>query len=101
MVPWWLPDSDLREANGGEPELERSTVREGTPEKHFGLNVWGQADDPPCLGVIAIRCERAGATVVPLQMCIADTTPIKVEHKPAMNLSLLSNPRRVTDDGES
>ena len=82
LVPWWLPDSDLREANGGDPELSRDTLRNGKPEKHLGFHVWGQADHAPSLGLIAIRCKRRGAEATePLTICIPDT-PIVFERRP-------------------
>lgn len=100
LVPWWLPDSDLREANGGELELERSTLRNGKPEKHIGMHVWGQADDAPSLGMIAIRGKRKGSELTePLTICIPET-PIVIERKPSMDMALLNRPRlRYAEDG--
>ena len=104
LVPWWLPDSDLCEANGGEVELERHLVVDGHRETHLGLHVWGQADDAPSLGILAIRCQREGSHDVPLTLSIPET-PIVFEHRDAY-VMVQSNPRRphgygaVRDTGE-
>lgn len=41
QVPWWLPDSDLREANNGDVDMERHVLINGRREWHVGLQVWG------------------------------------------------------------
>lgn len=81
LVPWWLPDSDLRPANNGEFELSRDLQRNGKPEKQIGLHVWGQSDHPPSLGMIALRCERHGEQLIPLTLQIPET-PMVTERKP-------------------
>lgn len=82
-VPWWLPDSDLREADGGEPALRRDLLVNGKAERHFGLHVWGQVEPcPPSLGLVAVRCERQGSTVIPISLSIPDT-PITIETRRA------------------
>lgn len=83
LVPWWLPDSDLREANDGEAELVRDLVRNGKPERQFGLQVFGQATAPPSLGLIAIRCQRRGGTVTPLTLSIPETPMVVEAREPA------------------
>lgn len=91
--PWNLPDSDL--VPQGDPEL----VRDLHQERQLALHVLGTHG--VSLGLIALRCERHGELLTPLSLCIPDTPIVTMPAPaPAMNLALLSNPRRIVDYGE-
>lgn len=53
-------------------------VRDTATERHFGLVVKGQAQIPPTLGLIAIRCRRHGEQLEPLTLSIPDTPAVAV-----------------------
>lgn len=86
LVPWWLPDSDLVAV--GDPEL----VRDLAGERQVALHVRGSAPGVT-LGLVAMRCARDGARLVPLTISLPES-PIVVEAPP---LRLHSNPRRHKD----
>lgn len=92
-VPWSdIEASDLCEANQGELELYRDTQVGPLAERHVGMHVVGQYDSWLSLGILAIRCERKGRTLIPVSMAIADTPPAH----PAL-LCVQSNPQRHAD----
>ena len=94
MYPWHIEDSDLVEA--GDPEL----VRDLASERQIGLHIVTSCPCRLSLGVLALRCERKGATVIPLTLSIADTPIAMPVRKSAMDVTLLSGPRRVDDEGD-
>lgn len=101
-VPWLIADSDLNEANDGEVEYYRDLLVQGQSERHIGLLVTGQFDPSLVLGMVAIRCARQGATLIPLALAIPET-PVAIEappKRPALDVTLLSAPvrKRVTED---
>ena len=65
--------------------------RDLTHERHVALSVVGTYG--VSLGLLAIRCERRGASLLPLTLSIADN-PIPVD-------PLQSNPRRRWDDDDN
>lgn len=74
LVPWSeIEASDLCEANSGHIEYCRDTQRNGAAERHLGMHVLGTYDHSLSLGVIAMRCSRHGAKLIPLSLAIADT----------------------------
>lgn len=93
LVPWSdVEPSDLREANEGDLELVRDLLIEGQAERHIGMLCVGQYDRSMALGLIAIRCERHGAQLVPLT-CAIPETPTAVVRQP-VSAPVQSNPVR-------
>lgn len=99
-VPWSDLAPDLVEA--ADVEMSRDT-HFGKPERHLGLHVVGQYDRGLSLGLIALRCERHGAKLVPISMAIAETPPFIDTRQPTL-VGAQSNPvryhERPTDYGE-
>lgn len=60
-----IEESDLRRQ--GQPEISADVFPR---ERQLVLVVRGQTVD--CLGLVAMRCERSGDTVVPQTLCIPD-----------------------------
>lgn len=79
LVPWWLPDTDLVEADNGELAYTRDlrTIT-GRAERHLAMPVVGQYDRGCFLGLIAIRCERRGSSLVPMACAIPETPIVEV-----------------------
>jgi len=73
-VPWWLPDTDLCEADEGELSFRRDTTRRGRAECQIAMHVVGQFDRRLNLGLVALRCERRGAQLVPMTLSIPEDT---------------------------
>jgi hypothetical protein len=88
-VPWDrdLVPTDLEPV--GLPDFTRDIQRNGKAERQIGLHVFGTFG--VYLGVLAMRCGRAGSEVTPLTLSIADT-PVRIDVEPAQ-----SNPRRSSD----
>ncbi len=87
LAPWGdVQNSDLR-------PMGRLGVysRDLAHERHVALSIVGTYGI--ALGLLAIRCERRGASLIPISLYIADS-PILVE-------PLQSNPRRRWDDGDN
>lgn len=96
LVPWSdIEASDLTEANNGEPEMYRDT-HDGKPERQLGLHIVGQYDPLLSLGLIALRCERHGTTLIPISMAIAETPPFVDTRQPVL-AGVQSNPRRTME----
>lgn len=68
-----IEPSDLREANNAELELYRDTQVNGHAERQIGMHVLGTYDPSLSLGLVCLRCERHGDTLIPLTMCIPET----------------------------
>ena len=90
--PWHIEPSDL--IGQGYPELVRDLVG----ERQIGLHVL--TSKGASLGLLAIRCERRGTTLIPLEIAIAETPAVVVEPAPAMDLRRLRGPSRRRDDDE-
>jgi hypothetical protein len=90
-VPWGdISASDLCEE--GEPEL----VRDFNQERQIGLSVRGTYGI--VLGILALRCEWNGRTIMPLTMAIADTPIIMDDDLVRAHSS--SRPRRGDKAGD-
>ncbi len=97
LVPWSdIEPSDLCEANGGELEMYRDTRIGSVAERQIGMVVVGQFNRGIALGLIAVRCERQGAKLIPLSLQIPET-PIAISPRES---ALHSNPRRQADGDE-
>ena len=100
-VPWLIPHEDINPADDGELSYVRDVRVAGCVERQLAMVVTGQYDRSLCLGLVALRCEKHGDAVVPLTLSIPDTPIASMpERKPAMNVALLSNPRRHDDEGD-
>lgn len=104
-VPWWLEDSDLNEANDGEPELTRDCCHDGVMERHYGLTVKGQYNTG-IIGMIAIRTTRTVGEIdglkkwqtIPMGIAIPETPLVIHQRKASMDITLLSGPQRHDDN---
>jgi hypothetical protein len=97
--PWFVAEEDVNPAESG--LFARDLCVEGQGQRHFGLPVLGQFDASLSLGMLAIRCERKGSTVIPLMLSLVDSPPIETR-TPTMDMRLLqSNPRRAQADGDT
>lgn len=95
LVRWGdIDGSDLKEANHGQIELCRDVQVDGRPERHIGMLVVGQYERSLALGLVALRCERRGESLIPLT-CSIPETPATVVPTPAP-VPAQSNPRRRT-----
>lgn len=76
-VPWSdIELSDCREANKGEVELYRDTQVHGRAYRQIGMHVVGQYDRALSLGLVCLRCERHGDTLIPLTLSIPETPAV-------------------------
>lgn len=83
-VPWGdVKPSDL------EPQGEAETTIDYRHETHLGLYVKGE--HIAYLGMLAVRCESRGMSLVPIGLAIADTPALE-------QVPVQSNPRRVRVD---
>jgi hypothetical protein len=73
----------------GVPEYTRDIHRNGKAERHLGMHVVGTFGIS--LGLLAMRCGRAGSALTPLTLSIPDQ-PVRIDVEPAQ-----SNPRRSSD----
>lgn len=94
-VPWWLPDSDLVEADDGKLGYTRDVRINGKPERQIAMHVVGQFSPVCVLGLLAVRCEWEGGRLVPMTCAIPDTVAVGVVTDPVF----VSNPRRSPGDG--
>jgi hypothetical protein len=91
LVPWGdMEPSDCREANSGDIELTRDIHVNGRAFRQIGMHVIGQYDNSLSLGLICLRCERKGETLIPLSLSIPETP---VVHAPTRR-----NPTRYVVD---
>ena len=73
-VPWSeIEPSDLVEANHAEVELFRDTHLNGRAYRQIGMHVVGSIDPYLSLGLVCLRCERKGDTLIPLTLSIPET----------------------------
>lgn len=83
VVPWdVIAPADCREANHGEVELYRDTQIHGRAYRQIGMHVVGSYDPALSLGLICLRCERRGDTLIPLTLSIPETPIVLREPAP-------------------
>lgn len=93
-VPWFIDEIDINPAESG--LFTRDLSVDGEAQRHFGLPVLGQFDVGLSLGMVALRCERKGAEIIPLALACVDTPPVEAR-TPTMDMRLLHrNPVRRT-----
>jgi hypothetical protein len=90
-VPWQIPASDLVAQRP--PEYTRDVQG----ERQLALIVYCGCE-ARVTGLLALRCARKGSDVSVLTACIPDDYVLPAM-KPAIDVTLLSGPRRHDDDG--
>ena len=78
-VPWEIPDSDLCEANRGELEMYRDCRINGQAQRQLAMHVTGSVNPSLSLGLVAVRCERIGDSLIPRTLSIPDTPSVTIE----------------------
>jgi len=71
MRKWTASKIDRRAQSG---YYVRDIILDNRPQRHIGLHVVGTYDAGLSLGMVAVRCERKGATVIPLTLSIPEDT---------------------------